>query len=440
MTMNARIAAAAGIVTRYHRDNPHIGQTLAAFAIKMVGALMSFGLTILIGQTFGATGVGQFGLAVTTLLIVSTVALCGLDYILIRTVAGDIKVGAPGKARGAIRTVALFTLINAVVLAVLLTLETHVGRWFGGDDAGLVLRVVTFGVIPFALIRVISSALRSCGHVLLAQVLDGPLSMALTIAAVLGWMVAGTAPTMAAVGIIYICAIAACVGVGALVHWRTVRSWGPAERVPLVPLLGQGWPILCVVLTGFFVDWLILVVLARTASAAEVGLFRSAWQVASIFNLMIVSFDAVAGPRIAAAHRIGDLAGMARTWRQAVWIILALSSPLFVLTLGFPEIVLGLFGPEFAGAADALRILSVAQLVNVLTGPIGSLMIMSGRERASLAIALAATALALVLALVLIPAYGLVGAALATGLTLIFRTGSAWILVRRKMRLSLLRG
>ncbi|MGL4541279.1 MAG: oligosaccharide flippase family protein [Polymorphobacter sp.] len=438
--MARRFAALGGVAKGYLARNPHILQTIAAFAIKIVGAVLSFGFTILIARAFGPAGVGQFGLAITTLLIASTVALVGTDYILIRTVAGDLKIGRRDLARGAVRSVATMVLITACIMGALLSLSVvPVLRsiYLSADD-GLVLQAIAFGVVPIALIRVVSSALRSCGHVLLAQFLDGPASMAIAISIVLLMRYAGLAATVVSAGIAYIAGIAACVLIGAAVQFRHTRGW-PIAAVRLRPLLAQGWPILCVVLTGYFIDWLILVVLAAHHSAAEVGIFRTAWQITSIFNLIIVSFDAVAGPRIAAAHRVGDLPGIARTWRQAVAIILMLSLPLFVLTLGFPELLLRLFGSEFTAGAPVLRILALAQLVNVLTGPIGSVLIMTGSERYSLANAMLALVVALIAAFTLIPYLGLTGAALASALTLCMRNIVGWLIVSYKLKLGLLR-
>lgn len=438
--MARRVAELTAFAKRYLENNPHILQTIAAFSIKIVGALLSFGFTILLARRYGPAGVGQFGLAVTTLLIASTAALMGTDYILIRTVAGDIKINRRDLARGAIRTVATMVVITSCVIAVLLAFGVApvLGQLYQSASDGLVLRAVTFGVIPVALIRIVSSALRSSGRVLLAQILDGPMSMALAIATVLLLHLAGLGTTVVSAGVAYVAAIAVCVGVGAAVQWRDMRHW-PFTPVPLPPLLAQGWPILCVVLVGYSIDWLILTLLATHYSATDVGIFRTAWQVTSIFNLIIISFDAVAGPRIAAAHRVGDLSEIARTWRQAVAIILTLSLPLFILTLVFPGLVMQLFGSAFAQGTTVLRILALAQFINVLTGPIGSILIMTGGERYSLANSLLSLGIALAAALTLIPLYGLTGAAIASALTLSVRNLVGWLIVAYKLKLPLLR-
>ena len=121
--------------------------------------------------------------------------MTGLDYILIRTVAGDLRQQAFGQAKGVIRTVTRITGGNALVMWALLAfaIVPLLARFTGGPESVRVLAAASFGVVPVALIRVVSSALRSTGRVLFAQLIDGPLSMALALAlcSAAGWRSGG---------------------------------------------------------------------------------------------------------------------------------------------------------------------------------------------------------------------------------------------------------
>ena len=431
---------AHGTVLRLRRhlsENPALIETINAFAIKIIGAVLSFAFNILLARLYGASGVGQFGLAITTLTITTAVSLFGLDYILIRTVSGDIKTGRQDLARGTINAIARIVMVNASVLVVLLTfgfvplLETK----FEMAGETKVLSAITLGLFPFVLMRIVSSSLRSTGKVLLAQALDGPLPMALAFTLLIGAMSLGWTNSIVSAAAIYISSLAIAVVIGAVFYVRKVRSWPAASRVNAAPMLVQGWPILTVAVTGFVVDWFVLMVLAAHNSAVEVGQFRTAWQITSLLNLVVVSFDAVAGPRIAAAFRLGDMSAISRMWRQAVVVIMLMSLPVVGLLMAFPGQTLGVFGAEFRVADNALRILLLGQLFNIVTGPIGSILIMTGRERWSLAYSLVATALAAVLSLVLIPRFGIIGAAWTSAITICFRNVCAFLIATRTIGL-----
>ncbi len=415
--------------------NPNIGQTVVAFAIRIAGAALSFLLNLMIARTFGPIGVGAFGLMVTTLTLASTASLVGLDYVLIRVVAGDLREGARGAARGAVGRVAAQVFVNAGIAALVtaFVIAPLIARFTGDAAAVAVLEVTAWGVVPIAMMRVVASALRGSGRVQLGQILDGPLSTGLAMAALALWLLIGS-PHVAGAGQLYVGAIGLAVLAGGLVSWRDMRGWGAAPPTQLGPMIRGGWKILLVVLSGYGSDWLILTGLARYASTADVGLFRTAWQVAALFNLLVVAFDAVGGPRIAAAWRVGDRQAIARISRQSSFLMVLLSLPLLLLCFIMPEWLLSLFGPRFPAAATALRILAAGQLFNLATGAIGSVLIMTGHERLSMIYSLVAVAAAAALMPLFGPTLGLTGAALVSAGILVFRKLSALFLVYRIIR------
>jgi O-antigen/teichoic acid export membrane protein len=179
------------------------------------------------------------------------------------------------------------------------------------------------------------------------------------------------------------------------------------------------------------IDWIVLVSLAVYGSIAEVGQFRIAWQIAALIALIVITFDTVSGPRIAAAHRIGDTVRIRQIVNQAIATMSLMSLPLFIAILGFPVWLLGLFGPEFEAGATALRILALGHLVNIIAGPMGAVMVMTGEERWAARISFAAVILLGIFSVTLIPTFGLVGAALTTSLTQLFRTIAIVTVIRR---------
>ena len=67
----------------------------------------------------------------------------------------------------------------------------------------------------------------------------------------------------------------------------------------------------------------------------------------------------------------------------------------------------------------------------MLTGPIGSMLVMTGHERWSMAYALVALVLTAILSASVIPAFGLTGAAIVSASILAFRNLIALFLVSR---------
>jgi O-antigen/teichoic acid export membrane protein len=107
-----------------------------------------------------------------------------------------------------------------------------------------------------------------------------------------------------------------------------------------------------------------------------------------------------------------------------------------VLCLLFAEqSITAIFGPEYLPASASLVILVVGQLVTAATGAVGYVLMMGGKERPWLWLSLAALAADVVLNVLLIPPFGLAGAAAATTISVAALFGAGLYLVRRDLGL-----
>jgi O-antigen/teichoic acid export membrane protein len=119
-------------------------------------------------------------------------------------------------------------------------------------------------------------------------------------------------------------------------------------------------------------------------------------------------------PRIAAEDARGDRATLEVMLKRVTFWNTATSIPLFATLAVIPAPLLALFGHEYEAGAAALAILAVGQLLNTAAGPLGQVINMSGRPYITMLNNGGVAILNLASCWVLIPRYGLVGAALTT--------------------------
>jgi O-antigen/teichoic acid export membrane protein len=97
-----------------------------------------------------------------------------------------------------------------------------------------------------------------------------------------------------------------------------------------------------------------------------------------------------------------------------------------------PQGILRIFGgSNFAEGTTALRILAIGQGVNVSVGAAGFVLIMAGRTGWDLAVYVTSVALDFILALLLVPKFGINGAAAAQAITIALSNWFRLSLVRR---------
>ena len=98
-----------------------------------------------------------------------------------------------------------------------------------------------------------------------------------------------------------------------------------------------------------------------------------------------------------------------------------------------PGVIMGAFGAEFRTAVVILVVLSVGEFINVLAGPVGILLQMTGNEKTYRNCTFASAVAQLVLCLVLIPELGALGAAIATASAIVVTNGLSLIFAKRAL-------
>jgi len=149
-------------------------------------------------------------------------------------------------------------------------------------------------------------------------------------------------------------------------------------------------------------------------SPEEVGLYKVAYQTASLIPFGLMAVNTAVAPTLAQLYVAGDKAKLRKVMLTASAVATAFALPLVLLFTLRGGLFLGLaFGEAFTESATTLAIITGGQLVNAATGPVGLLLIMSDHEnKATLSIGIG-SAVNLVFNIALIQFWGINGAAAA---------------------------
>jgi len=164
------------------------------------------------------------------------------------------------------------------------------------------------------------------------------------------------------------------------------------------------------------VDVLMLGVLA--SGAADVGIYHVALALASLLALPLMATNQVFPPvasRLYEEDNYEDLESIYGFLTRWMFGLALLAGSALVV---FRVPVLALFGPEFTAGATVLLVLAVAKVVNVAVGPSGYVLMMTDHQYLNVFNQVSTAALNVVLNYVLILRYGMVGAAVATGISI----------------------
>jgi O-antigen/teichoic acid export membrane protein len=164
-----------------------------------------------------------------------------------------------------------------------------------------------------------------------------------------------------------------------------------------------------------------------------VGIYNVAVGGATLITFILVVVNMPLAPIVAELYTSGNRVRLQRVVTMSARVVLLGSLPIAIGLIFFGDWFLLIFGKEFAVGFSALIILSVGEMVNASMGSVALLLNMTGNERdVAKGIGIAA-ALNIVLNAILIPIWGLIGAAVATTISMAIWNIFMAVLVYKKL-------
>jgi O-antigen/teichoic acid export membrane protein len=155
-------------------------------------------------------------------------------------------------------------------------------------------------------------------------------------------------------------------------------------------------------------------VLAHYGTARQVGIYGLVVALLAPVSQLTVAVSQAFTPRIAGTHRRGDRAGLAEMLQRVSYWNLAVALPILGSMVVLREPLLALFGPGYEVGATALVLLAVGQLVLNAAGPLTAVINLSGHPRVTLFDNALVFGANFALCTILVPRFGMEGAATST--------------------------
>jgi O-antigen/teichoic acid export membrane protein len=186
------------------------------------------------------------------------------------------------------------------------------------------------------------------------------------------------------------------------------------------------------VVCGMILIWVDRLYVGHFRSAAEAGTYHAASQLSISLAIVLSAFGAMMSPMTADLFHQHKMQRLEEIFRVSTKWALYLSLPLFLIMCFVPaEIMTVAFGKPYVIGASILPVLGLGQLFNAGTGTTGSVLVMSGHQK-TIAFLTAGTMLVNVaVEFVLVPRWGMMGAATGTALTVAGLSIVSVLVIRR---------
>lgn len=429
------------VITRVSgRLNGEMGRSLIrTFAARAIAALGAFGLLLVVGRLYGPEGVGVLALAQSLLLGAGILARAGMSNALVRFVGQDYD--SPHVLLYLRWAVSRGLFISGLMVIALWSARGFFEQLFDAEGLSDVLVGIAFAVPAYTFGLLLSGFFKGIRMPATACLLENGTIALLAGAFVFLWSKLETTNELRIVGYVYALAAWLVALQGALQVWLWCRRqlwWNSSENsfpadVTLPQFRTTSRAFFATNFAGFMQQVLGIMIAGWLLSSADLGLFKSSQQVGVMISFILIVINAIFPPRFAALHHKGNIAGLERLARKGALLTVILASPMLLVCLVVPGWVLGWFGEGFGAGVPLLRIIALAQLVNVATGSVGFLLNMTGHEALMRNISLICNAFGLLAFFVLIPALGALGAAIALAFVLVVQNIVAMYFVWKKL-------
>ena len=391
----------------------------AAFAMKVVAAVLSFGLSVVLARLLGAEDTGYYYLIFTIVTIAAGVARSGVDRAGLRYVAASKAADRPADISSVYRfSVLLVSGIGiTATVAVLASSNVLAVRVFSAANIGPLLAIAAFAIVPIALFNLHAELLKGLKRTGAAIAVQSAWLPALTLIGV-----AATVPRFGLLGAVTAMMLASLMTlIIAALYWRRssprVKGKGTLE---IGELVRASRPLFWVGIFQLAIAHSATIVLGIFQDAAEIGRFAVASRTAALISFVLFAVNSIAAPKFAELYRQKRLADLQTTAVHSVALMTFMALPLLLLFVVAPGPIMSIFGPDFASGALVLVVLAIGQFVNVVTGSVGYLLAMTGHGKPLRNTLAVSAGLHVALCLAVAPHFGAVGTAIAMALTMAF--------------------
>jgi O-antigen/teichoic acid export membrane protein len=408
---------------------------------KVVGRFLSFVSDIILTRVLGAGIFGLYSIGWTLFRIFQMVVPLGLPQGVIRYIPEFQHEGSKEKTKGLILGAFIISFCFGLIFGALFYLSS---TWlsnsiFHKPDLLPVLQLFSL-VFPFCPFLFISASLfrsqfKMSYSVLLEDIGQPLLGLLIVISCV---VLSSLSYKNVIISELFSFIITGLIGI-----FITVKLFKPVfspnitpNLAPLNPVLAYSIPTSLAGVFSVIVFWVDRLIVGILLPASENGIYQILSQLSMIFVIFYASFNSILGPTFSNLFAQNDKKRLQEIYRVGTKWNFYLGIIPFIVILLKSSCLLGLiYGNEFTTGAIALIVLSFGQLINCATGSIGALLMMTGHQKSWFWMTTVSLIVNTLICFLLVPEFGLLGAALGTSISVGGMNIAATFYARNKLGL-----
>jgi O-antigen/teichoic acid export membrane protein len=398
---------------------------------KVLAIAAAFAVNAALTRLLDPAGFGTYLLASSIATVASVMACLGLNNAVVRLLGQ----APPEAARATLRQVLMVGGLGAVLAALLVAGPLGEALALQVFRSELLLACLGWGALwalALTLQSLLSESLRGIKRIAAAAFLGGPLAalglaLALAVTLALGLEIT----TATAVALAAVCTLLV-LPLGSVLLLRHTSPGTGGRWLPLAELGGLALPMLMTNLSYLLLNQADLWVLGMFLAKQEVALYGAALQVAALVSFPLFVLNAVVPPYIAESSGPDSRSALQASLRRATGLAGYAGLLAFAGCLLLGDWLLALiYGEFYREAYGLLAVIAVGRLANLLAGPCGLVLLMTGSQWTMLWITAISGLLTVAAMAVVVRPFGAFGVALVAAIAMALQNVAMLIFSRR---------
>ena len=397
---------------RLNSSNELLRRVIEAFMFRGVGFLLLFVMHLTLGRILGPDGYGVFNFGLMTASLLVIFASLGWPTAIMRLFAEYSAVKEWGLLIGASKRAVQIVLFTSLLFSLALFSIAQLDYFHAGQQTGLRFAALLIPVL--ALIGLIRRGFIAFDRTNTSIALEDVLIPGLFISAIIVADLAG----IVQISIAYLTTIIVTLLISLIVFSAVFRKQVPNAPAEYKTTYWSGIAA-AMVLGGIgqiVINRMDVLMLGVMVEMDSVGIYVASNRLALVSTMALIAVHTVVAPKMANAY-YGNAHNEFRKllYRSATWSALG-ALPIVIVLILLPGFFLNLFGTGYESGSTLLRILTVGQFVNAMTGSASFALLVTGREKQfAMTMGLIAV-LNIVGNLIAIPIAGALGAAIVSAI------------------------
>jgi O-antigen/teichoic acid export membrane protein len=400
----------------------HEARIVRGAGITIIGTVVGGGLffinEIMLARTLGASTYGLFALAYVLARIGQNISLFGLSAALLHFMPVYLSQGRRDHVIGTVLAALQLVLVLGIAFggALMLSSSWIANHIFDKPGAASYIHHLAF-VVPFmGLTEILAVVTRGFGYSKYYVVVSNWTPPVVILIGLILIKILNAPPIWVTWALIAGYGAATLVGLFCVV-WIIGRDlWNVKPVFEFRRLYGYALPLLVNALLYLTMQWSDVLLLGYFVSDEGVGIYRACFQIVVIFDMIIFPVNAAASHVVPILNDRDLREQKDRTFGLVTLLVFGMSVPLFFLIALHAPAILTILGSNYAAGAGVLTILAAGRLIRNALGSSAFFLVLRGHQAVETRNAAAAASWNVAVNVVLIPLFGIFGAAVGTSL------------------------